>query len=55
MGQNFPSLPGFEEIHTPIMQISSTEVRTRINEGYICEHLVSHMVMSYIEKHNLYS
>ena len=53
-GTNHPTLPGFEQVHTPIMQISSTEVRGRIREGYICEHLVSHMVISYIEKHNLY-
>ncbi|MDN3505002.1 MAG: nicotinate (nicotinamide) nucleotide adenylyltransferase [Rhabdochlamydiaceae bacterium] len=53
-GTSHPNLPGFEQVKTPIMQISSTEVRDRIKEGFICEHLLPHAVLTYMEKHNLY-
>lgn len=53
-GLKNPHLPGFEEIQTPIMEISSTNVRLRIHNGLICAHLLPYAVNRYIQQHQLY-
>ncbi|MGE4573127.1 nicotinate-nucleotide adenylyltransferase [Parachlamydia sp.] len=40
---------------TPVMEISSTEIRARIAKGLYCGHWVPEKVLDYIEKYQLYS
>lgn len=40
---------------TRFMEISSTEVRSRLRQGLNCRHLLPEKVMDYIEIHDLYS
>jgi nicotinate-nucleotide adenylyltransferase len=37
------------------MEISATEVRQRLREGLICDHLLPKEVLDYIKRHQLYS
>lgn len=39
---------------TPIMEISSTEIRQRISRGLYCGYLVPEKVLDYIKSHRLY-
>ncbi len=39
---------------TPLLDISSTDIRRRVQAGLFCGHLVDRRVLRYIEKHNLY-
>jgi len=39
---------------TPLMEISSTEVRERLSKGLYCGHLVPAIVLDYIKCHHLY-
>lgn len=39
---------------TPIMEISSTEIRNRLKKNLPCLHLVPAMILDYIKRHRLY-
>lgn len=41
--------------HTPIIQISATDIRERLKRKAYCKHLVPQKVLDYIHKNNLYS
>ncbi|MCF7852081.1 MAG: nicotinate (nicotinamide) nucleotide adenylyltransferase [Simkaniaceae bacterium] len=49
-----PPMPGFVVVKTPIVQISSTEIRLRLKEGLPCYHLLPEAVDEYITAHRLY-
>ena len=60
-----PSLPSGVSCHvqslidkgmtlTPIMQISSTMIRERLRQRKQCSHLLPHLVLDYIQRHQLY-
>jgi nicotinate-nucleotide adenylyltransferase len=57
--QKIPNSP-FQEtllssmISTPIMEISSTEIRERLSKELYCSHLVPAIILDYIRRHNLY-
>jgi nicotinate-nucleotide adenylyltransferase len=40
---------------SPILEISSTQVRQRLKNGCYCGHLVPYLVLDYIQEHGLYS
>lgn len=40
---------------SPLLEISSTQVRQRLKEGLYCGHLVPHLALDYIQEHRLYS
>ncbi|MFZ7130817.1 MAG: nicotinate-nucleotide adenylyltransferase [Eubacteriales bacterium] len=42
------------KLHTPEMDISSSEIRSRIKHGYSIKYLLPHDVEQYIYDHNLY-
>lgn len=42
-------------VQTPVMDISSTEIRERILKGLYCGHLVPSIVLDYIHTYRLYS
>jgi len=39
---------------TPIMEMSGTEIRERLQRGQCCIHLLTQPVLQYIEEHSLY-
>lgn len=39
---------------TPILDISSTQIRQRLKNGLYCGHLVPHLALDYIQEHKLY-
>ncbi|GAB4177498.1 MAG: nicotinate-nucleotide adenylyltransferase [Calditrichia bacterium] len=41
-------------VHTPMLEISSTEIRTRVKEGKSIKYFVTPSVEEYIYKHHLY-
>ncbi len=41
-------------VRIPVMEISSTEIRQRLNQNKFCGHLVPQIVVEYILKNNLY-
>jgi nicotinate-nucleotide adenylyltransferase len=44
----------FQTIRTPLFDISSTEVRSRLKKKLYCKHLVPSIVLDYIEDFQLY-
>ena len=50
-----PPLLGSQTIKIPVFDISSTQVRERLNKKLPCEHLLPASVLDYIRKHQLYS
>jgi nicotinate-nucleotide adenylyltransferase len=42
-------------VSTKLLDISATEVRSRLSKGLYCGHLVPASVLSYIQKHRLYT
>jgi nicotinate-nucleotide adenylyltransferase len=50
-------MPLVEEgvIRTPVMEISSTEIRARLGKGLFCGHLVPAKVLQHINKNFLYT
>lgn len=45
---------GFAEVKMPLFDISSSEIRERINKKFYCEHLVPRIALDYIREHRLY-
>ena len=45
----------FEKVKSPLIEISSTEVRRRIKDKHSIKYLVPEEVEDYILKHNLYN
>ena len=39
---------------TPLMEVSSTEIRERLSKKLYCNHLVPGNILDYIRRHNLY-
>ncbi len=57
--QEIPESPVQEALQqglspTPIMEISSTEIRERLSKKLYCSHLVPTIILDYIQSHNLY-
>lgn len=44
-----------QQVETPLMGISGTDIRQRIRNGYSCRYIVPDTVLAYIQQHKLYA